>query len=385
VKLLHTADWHVGRTIRGRTRADEHRGVLDEIVGIARDEVVDLVIVAGDLFDVSAPSPESEDIVYRALLDLASTGADVVVIAGNHDHPGRLAAVRPLLNLTRVRTAAFFERPGEGGVARIRTRTGAKVRVAMLPFLSQRTIVKADVLMAQDAADHVQHYADRFRRITSMLCDDFDAECINIIAAHATVVGARLGGGEREAHTLDDYHITAGVFPANAHYVALGHVHRAQRIHGACPIWYAGSPLQLDFGETANTPRVLIAEMAVDMPAQVREIPLASGRRLRTVRGLLAELEARRDEFGDDYLRLELTDVSASGLADTARAAFPDAVDIRIARDDVVDTDDAAWTLDQVRRSPVELFAEYLVERGLQDPALTRLFNELFADAAEHG
>ena len=97
VKILHTADWHVGKTLRGRSRADEHRGVLDEIVAITRDEAVDLVLVAGDQFDRAVPSPESEQIVYDALLRLARTGAHVVVIAGNHDNPRRLAAVKPLL------------------------------------------------------------------------------------------------------------------------------------------------------------------------------------------------------------------------------------------------------------------------------------------------
>ena len=102
MKILHTADWHVGRTLRGRNRADEHRAVLDEIVAITRDAAVDLVLVAGDQFDRAVPTPESEEIVYDALLRLARTGAQVVVIAGNHDNPRRLTAVRPLLELANA-------------------------------------------------------------------------------------------------------------------------------------------------------------------------------------------------------------------------------------------------------------------------------------------
>src|SRR5213596_2801936 len=102
MKLLHTSDWHVGKLLRGRSRADEHREVLAEIAGIAAAEEVDAVLVAGDLFDTAAPSPESEEIVYRALLGLAATGATVVVVAGNHDNPRRLSAVAPLLELGRV-------------------------------------------------------------------------------------------------------------------------------------------------------------------------------------------------------------------------------------------------------------------------------------------
>jgi exonuclease SbcD len=377
VKILHTADWHVGRTLRGRSRADEHRAVLDEIVAIAREEVVDLVIVAGDLFDVSAPTPESEEIVYRALLALAATGTDVVVIAGNHDHPRRLAAVRPLLDLTRVRTAAFVARADDGGVADIRTRTGAKARVALLPFLSQRGIVTADQLMQAEAGENVQLYAERYRRLLDTLCAGFDAKCVNIVAAHATVVGARLGGGERDAHTIDDYHLAATVFPATAHYVALGHVHRMQQIHGACPIWYSGAALQLDFGETSYEPAVLLVEAEPDTPARVDVRPLRSGRRLRTLRGSLDALAERKDDVGDDYLRLILTESDRSGLADDARALFPNAVDVMILREQAGDATAAGWTLDHVRRSPAELFAEYLGEKDVRDPAIERLFAEL--------
>ena len=98
MKILHTADWHVGKTLRGRSRAEEHEAVLDEIVALAQAEAVDLILVAGDQFDRAVPSPESEKIVYDALLRLAGTGARVVVIAGNHDNPRRLAAVRPCSN-----------------------------------------------------------------------------------------------------------------------------------------------------------------------------------------------------------------------------------------------------------------------------------------------
>jgi DNA repair protein SbcD/Mre11 len=383
VKLLHTADWHVGRTLRGRSRRDDHVAVLDEIVGIARDERVDLVIVAGDLFDLSAPTAESEEIVYRALLGLAATGTDVIVLAGNHDHPRRLAAVRPLLDLTRVRTAAYFAPAEQGGVVDVRTRTGARARVALLPFLSQRGIIGADALMAKDADQHVVAYADRYRTLIDALCTGFDDRCINIIAAHATVFGARMGGGEREAHTIADYHVAAGVFPASAHYVALGHVHRTQQLAGACPIWYSGAPLQLDFGETTYEPSVLLVEAEPDTPATVRPIPLTRGRRLRTLRGTLDALAASVDDVGDDYLRILLTEPHRAGLADEARALFPNAVDVRIARDD----DDASaaqvWTLEQVRRSPTALFEEYLAERDVRDAEVQALFAELLeADGA---
>ena len=98
MRLLHTSDWHVGKTIRGRSRADEHRAVLAEIVGLAEEHSVDLALVAGDLFETASPSAEAEAIVCRALLDLAGMGAAVAVIAGNHDNGRKLQAVAPVFS-----------------------------------------------------------------------------------------------------------------------------------------------------------------------------------------------------------------------------------------------------------------------------------------------
>ncbi|MDZ7732812.1 MAG: exonuclease subunit SbcD [Acidimicrobiia bacterium] len=147
VRILHTSDWHVGKLLRGASRADEHRAVLVEIAELARREEIDLILVGGDLFETAAPGPEAEEIVYRALLDLAET-AEVAVIAGNHDNARRLRAVSPLLGLGRVRLVSAPTRPEDGGVIDVTTEHGEVARLAMLPFVSQRGIVRADDLVA---------------------------------------------------------------------------------------------------------------------------------------------------------------------------------------------------------------------------------------------
>ena len=259
MKLLHTADWHVGKTLRGRSRADEHRAVLAEIAALATSEDVDVVIVAGDVFDTAAPNPESEQIVYQALLDLAVTGAHVVVVSGNHDNERRLQAVAPLLELGRVTMAATFRRPDDGGVVEVPARAGGeRARIALLPFLSQRWVVRADELMSTAADEQAQAYSERIRRLVTALTADFRADTVNIVVAHLFALGGKLGGGEREAHTIFDYAVPGTVFPPSAQYVALGHLHRSQVIPGPCPIRYPGSPLQLDFGETGDRKAVLV-------------------------------------------------------------------------------------------------------------------------------
>ena len=153
MRILHTSDWHVGRTVRGRSRADEHRAVLDEIAGIAHEREVDLILVAGDQFDTGAPSAESEAIVYRALLDLAATGAHVVVLAGNHDNPRRWAAIRPLLELGNVAPRRPGDAPGPGGRARPADPVAARSPGSRwCRSCRSASIVTGEQFMANDAA-----------------------------------------------------------------------------------------------------------------------------------------------------------------------------------------------------------------------------------------
>lgn len=387
MRILHTSDWHVGRTIRGRSRAEEHRAVLAEIAAHAERESVDMVLIAGDQFDTAAPAPESEQIVYRALLELARTGAEVVVICGNHDNARRWGAIKPLLDLTNVHAAASLRRPDDGGVIELTSRGGERALVALVPFLSQRAIVTADQLMTGDASEHVSAYAERCRRILAALAERFTTSTVNLVVAHLTVAGAQpvLGGGERMAHTIFDYFVTPQSFPTGAHYVALGHLHRPHRVPGPAPLWYCGSPLQLDFGEAERDHKaVLLVDVSPDTPAQVRELALASGRRLKTLRGTLPEVEAQRDAVDDAYLRVVLDEPPRSGLAGTVRELFPNAVEVVVVSPDADrGAGHQTWEgLAGLRRSPLELFSEYLAEQGIEDPAMQRLFRELLE--AEH-
>lgn len=382
MRFLHTADWHVGKLLRGRSRADEHRAVLGEIAQIADDRRVDAVLVAGDLFDTAAPSPESEQIVYDALLHLAR-GREVVAVAGNHDHPRRLQAVRPLLELGRVRMLGAVAAPGQGGVLRLETPSGERARIALLPFVSQRGIVRAEQLMAEDADQHAGAYAERLARIVERLCADADSAEVNLLVGHAMVHGGVMGGGERSAHTVFAYSLPGTAFPNHLHYVALGHLHREQRIEGGCPIHFSGSPLQLDFGETEDAKSVKVVEAVPGKPARVEIVPLSSGKRLRRIRGTMVELRALEETHRDGYLLVEVDEPPRLGLADEVREAFPNAVEVRVRRAEA----GADSAPERTRgRPPQELFRDYLGERGESDERVESLFAELLDEEqdAEH-
>ncbi|HYT38708.1 MAG TPA: exonuclease SbcCD subunit D C-terminal domain-containing protein, partial [Acidimicrobiia bacterium] len=323
--------------------------------------------------------PDAQSLVWSTLLALRDTGADVIVIAGNHDNAAQFEALRPLAAAAGITVLGRVRRPDDGGVVEVTTDAGERVRVAALPFLSQRYVVRAAQLMADNAAQHAGNYADRCRLLLDGLCAGFGADTVNVVVAHAMVRGGRLGGGERDAQTIEDYYLDPTAFPASAHYVALGHLHRTQQLPGAAPIWYSGSPIQVDFGEGGDDKHAMVVEATAGRPAEVRPVRLDHVRRLRTLEGTVAELEAQAASVGDDLLRIVVDEPARAGLADRVRELLPNAVDIRVAAGEA----GAEPIPSRVGLSPHELFAAYLGTQGVDDDRVVRLFARLLDEAWE--
>jgi exonuclease SbcD len=373
MRFLHTADWHIGKALQGRSRNEEHKAVLAEITELARAEQVDLILVAGDLFDGASPSADAETIVYEALLAMKDV-APVVVIPGNHDSERRLAAVTPLFDIAGVTVRSSVREPG---CLEITTAAGEKARIATLPWLSQRFIIKADQLMGQDADQLSGHFEERMRRIVARLTSSFEDDSVNILLGHLTIGNAQHGGGERTAHTILDYCVPATIFPSTAHYVALGHIHKMQKMPGPCPIYYAGAPLHLDFSDTEDDRYTLVVDAHPGIPAEVRPVPLTSGTRLRTITGSLADLRALEGTTGDDYLRIRVREMARVGLGDEVRELFPRAVKV------IVEAPEGRNEPKQDRdpsSSASDLFRDYLTSKDIEDPGLVRLFDSLYEE-----
>ncbi|MFC4008069.1 exonuclease SbcCD subunit D [Nonomuraea purpurea] len=374
MKILHTADWHVGKVLKGRPRIEEHRAVLRELYSAARTHDVDAVIVAGDLFDTSAPTPEAQSLVLNVLMALRGDGREVIVLAGNHDNPQLLEVYRPVLGKLGLHVVGTFRRPDAGGTLAFTARSGEPVRLAVLPFLSHRYVVRAAEVLTGTAADHNRDYAARISELMGALTDGFQSDTVNIVTTHGTLPGGAFGGGEREAQSIFSYYFEPTVFPTATQYAALGHLHRRQQIPGPCPIWYSGSPLAVDFGEEGNTPGALLVEVTPGHPAVVQEITFGSARRLRTVRGTLEELEAI--EPGDDWLKVIVEEKPRVGLADDVRDLLPGSVDVML--DERFRPVPATRKGGTAGRSPRELFREYLTATGRHDEQVATLFDRLY-------
>lgn len=377
MKILHTGDWHVGRTLSRVSRLEETQAVLSEIAEIAHEEDVDVIIVAGDVFEQLSPSAEAEGVVYEALLRFGQQGRQVVLLAGNHDHPRRWRALAPLFERFGIHVVDDLRPPDQGGIIELSSRDGGQcLEVAAVPWVSERRLYAAEDLMAGGERSF-QSYADRMGKNIHRLCEGFTSGKCHVLAAHIFISGAVPSGTERPLVIGDLYAVTPEAIPATVQYAALGHVHRPQRAPQVqVPARYAGSIVRIDFGEAEQEKSVVIAELEPDLPAKVREVPLRSPRVLKDVRGRLDQLEQYRQNSADCYMRVTLEcDGPQPGLSDQVREILPGALIVTLEYPNQQLPD----ALDVRSKAPRELFESYLSGRYESQPdrRLLDLFDTL--------
>ena len=200
MKILHTSDWHVGKTLARRSRLDEAREVLTEIVDIAEREAVDAVLVCGDVFDHIAPSAAAEKIVYDTLVEMERREIPVLLVPGNHDHARRWRALEPLLRRFMVRVVPEVRRPDAGGIVRIDARDNStELQIAVLPWVFERQLFGARELMGLPG-EAFQSYAEEMRLLIEKLCEPLDPSACTAFAGHLFVSGSRPGEGTATAY-----------------------------------------------------------------------------------------------------------------------------------------------------------------------------------------
>lgn len=304
MKILHTADWHLGKRLEQFSRLDEQKEVLNEICEIAEREAVDAVIIAGDLFDNFNPSSEAMELLYSTLHRLSNFGSRAVVaIAGNHDSPERIDAPDAL---ARVSGILFVGSPNvqiqpfetRGGLKVTKTDKGfvefqlpdndTPLRLILTPYANEirlKTflgIEKSEESLRELLEKHWQHLADTY-------CD---AQGVNLLVTHLYVMRRDDENPPEEPeeerpilHIGGAQAIFTDNFPAQMQYVALGHLHRYHTVSKApCPIVYSSSPLAYSFAEANQTKYVVIIEAETGRPVQYREVALTKGKKLLRAR-----------------------------------------------------------------------------------------------------
>ncbi len=382
MRFLHTSDWHVGKTLRGVRRDAEYQEALQEVVRIGQEYKVDCLLVGGDLFDSIAPAPEAELAVYEFFRELVAARIPAVVIGGNHDHPRRLNAIGNILELLNIRIRGEPAPPDAGGIIEVGSRDGAEMAVvAALPWVSEKKAREWESLVKGGQGPFMD-YAEEVALRMEDLSGHFRRDAVNILLAHVMIDGASAGGdesGERPLHIGQTYAVNPQRLPSNAHYVALGHLHRRQKVGQTTQAYYSGSLLQLDFGEANQPKSVWIIEATAGQPARVEAVALTAGKRLQDVRGSLEELRSQAVDMPAAYLRVFVqVDGPFAGLAEQVREILPGAV--AIIPEYPGERTQHEETMDHKAVSPSELFSNYYRQQhgGDVPPPLLGLFQRLF-------
>lgn len=320
MKILHTSDWHLGKTLEGFSRLEEQEQFLDELVAIADRKAVDLILIAGDVFDSPNPSASAETLFYHTLKRLARDERAIIVIAGNHDNPERLMAAGPLAReqgvillglpktIAECGNYSGFEvtEAGEGYLTL--TIRDEKVVVLCLPYPSEKRL--HEMLPGQD--DEVQAqmaYSERIGEIFTNLSAHYTADTINLAVSHLYVNGGLESESERRIQLGGGLAVDAAMLP-NAQYVALGHLHRPQRVSGATvPAYYSGSPLQYSKSEIGYSKAVFMIEVQPAQEAQVEEIYLRNYKPIEVWEcdGIEAAIEkCRQEQAGNSWAYIDI-------------------------------------------------------------------------------
>jgi len=301
LRLIHTADWHLGRLFHNLHLTADQRFILDGLIELIAELQADALIVAGDVFDRAVPPTEAvellDDVVARVALELE---VPVVMIAGNHDSPARLQYFSGLARRAGVHVVGQVG--GQPTPARITGRDGVDVELWPLAYTDPET-GRAE-LRRDDLHSHEAVVAAQLELVRQRL----DEGARQVVLAHAFVAGGAESESERALSVGGSGVVPAGIF-AGFDYVALGHLHRPQSVGGE-RVRYAGSLLKYSFEEAGHQKSVSVVDLGRDGTLSVREHCLAPRRNLRRVQGSLAELLASplTLEDGDAYVEVILTD-----------------------------------------------------------------------------
>lgn len=390
MRILHTADWHFGRTLEGRSRLEEQTAFMDELVQIVQDQAIDLVLIAGDIYDSVNPPAAAEQLFYEGIARLADGGKrQVAIISGNHDHPDRLAASGPLAAKQGITIIGLPVPDIQSiGIAR----TGELARLIALPYPSESRLKE---LLSDVAEEEVlrSKYSERVGALIRKQAASFEAGTVNLIMSHLYVLGGHETESERPIQVGGAYTVDTNALTAGAQYVALGHLHRPQNVKAVSPIRYSGSPIAYSFSEAGQAKSVTVLDLAPGQVAEPKEIFLTSGRPLVSWKakegiGQVHQwLDEQRDASAWIDLEVTMTEAMSIEQIQSLRKAYEGFIHIRPIYPEM---EAERVVVSRIDLSMEEHFTRFYSRQtgGAQpEPELVRLFLELLqekdlADAA---
>lgn len=286
MRILHTADWHLGKSLEKRSRIDEQRKFLDDFIEVAKENNIDLVIIAGDIYDSSNPPAIAEKMFYDTLKKISDNGKRLIlIIAGNHDNPERLVASAPLARehgIIMVGTLKTIIDTGNYGRHKIINSgegfieieiNGEKAVILTVPYLSEKRLNEVLYKDMDSDEERIKSYSDRVFSLFDSLKDNYREDTINLLVSHLYAMGSEEGGSERSIQLGGSYIVNCDCFPKEAQYIALGHVHKPQLVPGTNKkARYSGSPIHYNKKEVSYNKKCFVVDVKANEEANVKEV-----------------------------------------------------------------------------------------------------------------
>ncbi|MBU2709013.1 exonuclease SbcCD subunit D C-terminal domain-containing protein [Zooshikella marina] len=321
MKILHTSDWHLGRTLYGKKRYVEFEAFLSWLTSTIQLHQIDTLLIAGDVFDTSTPSHRSQELYYRFLCDVSGTCCrHIIVIAGNHDSPSFLNAPKSLLRALNVHVVgAITESPEDEVITLYDESNTPQAIVCAVPYLRDKDIRKVEPgeTLEDKNIKLVEGVKQHYNRVCSIAegkqknFENAGYTGIPIIAmGHLFTMGGKTieGDGVRELYVGSLAHVGKDVFPSSIDYLALGHLHIPQCVAGTQHIRYCGSPIPMGYGEASQQKKVVIVEFK-DSTTGIHELEIPCFQKLERVSGsldvILVKIDQLKLEKSSAWLEIE--------------------------------------------------------------------------------
>ncbi|MBU5322622.1 exonuclease SbcCD subunit D [Sarcina ventriculi] len=286
MRILHTADWHLVKSLEKRSRIDEQKKFLDDFIEIAKENDIDLVIIAGDIYDSSNPPAIAEKMFYDTLKKISDNGKRLIlIIAGNHDNPERLVASAPLARehgIIMIGTLKTIIDTGNYGRHKIINSgegfieveiNGEKAVILTVPYLSEKRLNEVLYKDMDSDEERIKSYSDRVFSLFDSLKDNYREDTINLLVSHLYAMGSEEGGSERSIQLGGSYIVNCECFPKEAQYIALGHVHKPQLVPGTNKkARYSGSPIHYNKKEVSYNKKCFVVDVKANEEANVKEV-----------------------------------------------------------------------------------------------------------------
>ncbi|MEG0843893.1 MAG: exonuclease SbcCD subunit D C-terminal domain-containing protein [Romboutsia sp.] len=398
MKFIHTSDWHLGKNLEGKSRLEEQERFCDDFIKKVDENNIDMVIIAGDIYDTSNPPAQAEKLFYRTISKLSNNGARcILIICGNHDNPERLIAATPLaheqgivilgnpLSSTDIGKYMGFEiLKAEEGWLKIKIKDEEAV-IITLPYPSEKRLNEVIENTGSDE-ERQKTYSEKIGDIFRSLEENFEKDTINIAVSHIFVVGGEGTDSERPIQLGGSLLVEKKDLPSKAQYIALGHLHKPQKASARLNAYYSGSPLQYSKDERSYTKGAYIVDIHPGSKPNIEEIYFNNYKpievfKCKGIKEALNICEENKDRDIWSYFEIKTDEVIAQSDIKKMKEILNDIIEIR----PIIISEYEQEEIDIKEKSMIELFNEfYTFSRGLEPKGeLMDLFLDIISEEGD--